>query len=611
MGEVLRGDRIIVSDYELTMVEDQEMRYLCSTQIDVAGLERAKQLIRDRYEVEWIVDNLPSATSYLNTDNSGKYYSTGFKLGYEEMDPRTRQVRHMLNNHVTIMIRYRRAAGKAGDRGRKVIVGFEVFPRSVEAENRFPESGLPKALDEETKGFELDMAYNRTYTGPEAETLLTVPYTYSVYFREDESVDWQNRWQAYLGQQEGTSKIHWVAIANSVIICALLTAVVSVILVQTIFGDVQSIPDIRLEGGKVRLKRKTGTRTPQRGLEMQTGLLDKLESEGLDPLSDDEGPEELTGWKLVHGDVFRAPRFGLLLAPIIGSGAQVIVVVIAVQILSCLGLLNPSFRGGYVSIGVILYFFSGWVAGYLSARTFKTFGGVDWKRNMLITGSLLPAVIFAITFNLNLIVWAQGSSSAIPFGTLFALVSLWLFVQMPLTYVGSWLGFVRSEAWEQPLRPNAIARQIPAQSWYMKGIRIALLAGALPFALVFIETTFLFQALWADKGAHYYTPGYMALNTVLLMLCVVEVTIIAVYAQLCAENYKWWWQSFLVGASSSVWLFLYCIYWYFTRLYVKGFVSGLLFFAYAGIGGIVYGLFTGTVGFIAAYGFVRTIYRYA
>lgn len=40
----------------------------------------------------------------------------------------------------------------------------------------------------------------------------------------------------------------------------------------------------------------------------------------------DEGPDEAieeTGWKLVHGDVFRPPRYSRLFAALIGSGVQI------------------------------------------------------------------------------------------------------------------------------------------------------------------------------------------------------------------------------------------------------------------------------------------------
>lgn len=36
-----------------------------------------------------------------------------------------------------------------------------------------------------------------------------------------------------------------------------------------------------------------------------------------------EGEIEETGWKLVHGDVFRPPRYPLILSALVGSGVQV------------------------------------------------------------------------------------------------------------------------------------------------------------------------------------------------------------------------------------------------------------------------------------------------
>eukprot|EP00116_Pleurobrachia_bachei_P017672 sb/3477934/ len=43
----------------------------------------------------------------------------------------------------------------------------------------------------------------------------------------------------------------------------------------------------------------------------------------LTPSFTQEDPQEEFGWKLVHGDVFRPPRKGMMLSVLIGSGAQV------------------------------------------------------------------------------------------------------------------------------------------------------------------------------------------------------------------------------------------------------------------------------------------------
>src|SRR5204862_2726810 len=78
-----------------------------------------------------------------------------------------------------------------------------------------------------------------------------------------------------------------------------------------------------------------------------------------------------------------------------------------------------------------------------------------------------------------------------------------------------------------------------------------------------------------------------------------------------AQNHRWWWQSFLTGGSSAFWIFMYCIWYYFTKLHVRGFISSFLFFSYSFLACAVYGLLTGTIGFLTAYAFVRRIYRYA
>lgn len=53
LGEVLRGDRIVVSDYELFMGKDEVCRHLCDRTVDKADVKRAKGLVRENYNVEW------------------------------------------------------------------------------------------------------------------------------------------------------------------------------------------------------------------------------------------------------------------------------------------------------------------------------------------------------------------------------------------------------------------------------------------------------------------------------------------------------------------------------------------------------------------------------
>jgi transmembrane 9 superfamily protein 2/4 len=625
LGEVLRGDRIITSDIDLTVGKDRECNFLCSQEISRKDIRRAKEMVKEGYVVEWIVDNLPGATSFVTVDKSRKYYAAGFKLGFTDYSSNSGKPRYYLNNHHTIVIRWRKAPGRSGDRGGKVVVGFEVYTKSIGLGNK-RENGCPTDLHDISDNFELYLAPNKTtdfalqYPDssyyPEDEeadddSTLTIPYTYSVYFREDDTIEWARRWDLYFVNQEEGSKIHWLAIVNSLIICGLLTGIVLMILAKTIRTDIKGYKEGSAEDGKLRIKRigKSGNRTPRS--EKSTGGILEKESEGDkegDSSSDDEGLEDVTGWKLLHADVFRKPEYGYLLAPFVGSGMQLLFMAVGLVLLSAIGILNPSFRGGFISAGVGLFVFAGVFSGYFSARVYKTFDGKDFGRNALLTAMLFPGLLFGLIFILNLFVWAQASSTAIPFGTLIGIVLLWLCIQVPLVYLGSWYGYVRTGAWEHPTKTSNIPRQIPRQAWYIKSIQSMLLAGLIPFAVIFIELLFVFQSMWQDKSGYYYVFGFLAVVSVILVVTIAEVTVVTVYIQLCSENYNWWWQSFMVGGGSAVWVFLYCVWYYFAKLHISGFVSSMLFFSYSFMACCVYGLLTGTVGFLTAYTFVRKIY---
>ena len=366
LGEVLRGDRIVTSDIELNMGQDQECHFLCSQNVTRRDIKYARELVADGYVAEWIVDNLPGATSFVTVDKTRKYYAAGFKIGSKDYSPSTGKPRYFINNHLTIVLRYRRANGKDGDRGGKVIVGFEVYTKSIGPGSRHS-SGCPTDVHDPEEAFELYMPPNTTdwslqypdssYYPHEVEedlddgATMEIPYTYSVYFREDDRIEWAHRWDLYFVNQEEGSRIHWLAIVNSVIIAGLLSAIVAMILARTIRGDIKSYRDGTVEAGKVKPKRRSrpgsGTRTPRTGEKSSAGLLEQAGDADHDPdlSSDDEALEDITGWKLLHGDVFRPPPYGTILAPLIGSGMQLVFMAVGLLVLSSLGILNPSFRG--------------------------------------------------------------------------------------------------------------------------------------------------------------------------------------------------------------------------------------------------------------------------
>mmetsp|Transcript_5578 Transcript_5578/g.9755 ORF Transcript_5578/g.9755 Transcript_5578/m.9755 type:complete len:343 (+) Transcript_5578:1-1029(+) len=318
-----------------------------------------------------------------------------------------------------------------------------------------------------------------------------------------------------------------------------------------------------------------------------------------------EETQEEFGWKLVHGDVFRPPATSpLLLSVFCGSGVQILCMTVVLMLFALLGFLSPANRGGLMTAMLLFFVFMGYPAGYVSARLYKMFGGKQWRRSLYLTAILYPGTVFSVFFVVNLFVWHAGSSGAVKFSTMFALLVLWFGISLPLCALGSFAGFKREEI-KNPCRYNQIPRQIPEQPFYMKPGVTILVGGILPFGAVFIELFFLLSSIWGKRP--YYVFGFLTLVLLILVATCAEITIVLCYFQLCSEDYHWWWRSFLTSGSSALYLFLYSCLYYSSRLQLK-FVATVIYFAYMGLISASFFLLTGVVGFMAAFFFNRQIY---
>ncbi|WAR27861.1 TM9S2-like protein [Mya arenaria] len=300
-------------------------------------------------------------------------------------------------------------------------------------------------------------------------------------------------------------------------------------------------------------------------------------------IDNSEEAQEEFGWKLVHGDAFRPPRKGMLLAILNGSGVQIFFMTLITLVFACLGFLSPANRGALMTCSLVLYVCLGTPAGYVSARL----------------------IVFAIFFILNLVLWIEGSSAAIPFTTLLALLALWFGISVPLTFVGAYFGFKKRPI-EHPVRTNQIPRQIPDQTIYTKPIPGIVMGGVLPFGCIFIQLFFILNSIWSAQT--YYMFGFLFLVFTILIITCSEATILLCYFHLCAEDYHWWWRSFLTSGFTAVYFFIYCIHYYVSKLELVGAASTLLYFGYMTIVVFLFFMLTGTIGFFACFWFVTKIY---
>jgi len=562
LGEVLRGDRIENSLYQLFMNVEESCKILCRQKYNEEQMEEFAEKVQDEYRVHWIVDNLPAATRVVRDVSDGNVltysYERGYPLGFvggtEIMRNKFIEVGvPYIHNHVRLIVKYHK--DKDSFSGTRV-VGFEVEPFSVnhkyDSEADWPTLRSCSPL----QAVRSDMEPQRVDKPGEIVWSYDVRWDFS-------DVKWASRWDMYVLTTD--DQIHWFSIINSLMIVIFLSGMVAMILLRTLNHDIRTYNEVQ----------------------------------------DEEDGREETGWKLVHGDVFRPPMFYNLLAVLVGTGTQLIACAFVVLICACLGFLSPANRGVLLTAMLLLFVFMGIFAGYFSSRCYKMCKGVDWKMNTVMTAMWFPAIVFGVFFFLNLFLWGEHSSGAVPFTTLLVLFFLWFGISTPLVFLGAYFGF-KKKAVEFPVTTHQIPRMVPEQPWYMHPSISILMGGLLPFGAVFIELFFILSSIWLHH--YYYVFGFLLLVFLILGVTCSEICIVMCYFQLCSEDYHWWWRSFFTAGSSAVYMFAYSIFYFYTKLEITKFVSTLLYFGYMWILSFSFFVLTGTIGFGACFVFTYHIY---
>lgn len=438
--------------------------------------------------------------------------------------------------------------------------------------------------------------------------------------------EFHSRFEKYLDQPFFKHHIHWFSIFNSFMMVLFLMGLVALILVRTLRKDYAKYGIIG-------------------------GMDDEDEDEEEGPYVDDNGkledplmkggstsmPNEDSGWKQVHGDVFRAPYLLPVAAAIIGTGWQLIALTLGVILFAVAGPLHGEVhedRGEVQHAVLTCYCISSVVAGYMSGSYFKLYnstknvgrgktaasGGSQWQLTMFLTVMLLPTVFVSILSILNGIAWFYDTVNYIPFLVIVKLFFIWMLLSVPLCVVGTLAGrhanissggsdkggcFSSSDF---PCRVNAIARPIPDDvPFHGKPMNLIPFAGLLSFGSIFIELYYVLTSLWNYKVYHVY--GFLLAVYGILAVVVSMTTIIVVYFCLNAENYLWQWTALASGGSTAGYVFLYGIYYFLFKTQMTGFLQTMFYFGYMSLIALTLGTLSGTIGHFAASKFVRTIFR--
>lgn len=274
LGSALNGDRLYNSDFSLRMRRNESCQTLCTTTIPPDATDFLQQLI-GHYAHRWVVDGLPAAE--IRGDANGElFYSAGFPFGERRTVAGTNPEKeeHLLHNHFTIVVEYHPRPKEGVNR----VVGVLVWPQSLDSLGSGGTLTNPNCGARAPFGLEADPKAARP-----------VAYTYDVIWRESR-VPWATRWDSYL--HVTSPRIHLLSLVNSVVVCALLCLVVGAILLRVLNRDITKYNSLSYSGAY---------------------------DLNLDP---DDQVQDDSGWKLLHGEVFRAPKYRMWLCITCGTGAQ-------------------------------------------------------------------------------------------------------------------------------------------------------------------------------------------------------------------------------------------------------------------------------------------------
>jgi transmembrane 9 superfamily protein 2/4 len=562
LGARLQGLELKPAPYLMRIKMDIPCTPLCQNNVKAKKLRWLRKLVERQYRVHMTFDSLP----VLMRSKELNYAVRGFPIGFKAPPSYTGlpEDEYYLYNHLKFTITYNQDM----DTGGVYITGFDVHPVSIAHE--IPTNGLTPATEvatcnaESAKPVANDPSTYLALKAEPAKDELPVIYSYEVEWVESELL-WADRWDVYLiGSPD--DDIHSFAIINSLMIVLFLTGAIATIMIRTLRRDIAGYN------------------------EMQTL----------------EEAQEETGWKLVHGDVFRpATTHPMVLSILVGTGAQIGSAFLFTMLCAMVGLINPMKKGQTLTAIIVLYVLSGAVAGYVSARIFKFCDAKAWKQNTFLTAAGLPGVLVAIFMVLNVLLHIAGAATAVGFLTVLGLLALWICLSTPLVFVGSFLGF-RANKISVPVKTNQIARYIPELPWYATPPMSYLLGGILPFGSVCIELFFIMSALWLHQI--YYMMGFLLAVLLILAATCAEVSVVMCYLQLCAEDHRWWWKSFLNCASAGLYLFLYSLWFLSSRLELVGVLPVIVYITYMGMISLCFSLFCGSVGVLSSFFFVTKIY---
>ncbi|CAI9105625.1 OLC1v1004594C2 [Oldenlandia corymbosa var. corymbosa] len=394
------------------------------------------------------------------------------------------------------------------------------------------------------------------------DVAMEIKFTYSVSWKET-STPFKSRMNRYSEASllPALRKIHWFSFSNSLVII-LLTGYISFLIMKKVKNDSR-----RHSGGE-------------------------------------EEEDKEVGWRNTHRDVFACPSKKTLFSAVLGTGSQLLILVVVLFALSFMGILYPYSRGSLPTSLVLVFALTSLVAGYISASFYCQFVETGLVRCVLLAGMLFLGPVLFIIFILNLVAAYIGATAALPFRTIVVVTLVHTLLGIPFLAVGGLLGYSFRSAFVAPY-PKKSQKEVLSLPWYLRTPGQMFIGGLLAFSVIISELHQLYASIWGYK---IYTVPIILFITFISLIMVTAISSVSLtYFQLKVEDSKWWWRSVLRGGSVAIFMFLYSIYFY-AKSNMNGSFQAAFYFGYNACLCFAFFLMLGTVSFYASLMFVRRMY---
>lgn len=306
--------------------------------------------------------------------------------------------------------------------------------------------------------------------------------------------------------------------------------------------------------------------------------------------------EELTA------DLYIPPTFPNMFNVIVATGVQLFAMSLFTLLFGLKNFIRPEERGVILTSLIGTFTMSSILSGFVSGIIHYNFAGCTWLKYSIFNAILFPTISLIAFMTVNFALIIENSCGTASIQSVIELLLLWTFISIPLSCLGFYIGY----KYQTPIVLIGLPRASMCKAT-MQLYVILSISGFLPFWSIASEIKHIMKSIW-HQSLYNISFNWLFLYFLILVATSSLVSIMNILEILQKGNPKWFWRSLLVPGSSSLYLFIYSLYFYFAVLGKMYFTSTLIYFSYMIIICLTMFLITGAIGFFSSLLLIRKLF---